>query len=348
MHFGIFIEERRRGIGESEAFREAVDLADAAEAGGLDGVWLGEIHFNGTRSVQSSPLCLASFMAARTRRLRVGTAVQVLPLGNPLLIAEQAATVDRLSEGRLDFGIGRSGSARAYDILGIPYRDSQARLLESLTIIRQAWKGEPFSFQGEFYRFGETTVSPTPLQSPHPPLRMAANSDETFVEVGQLGLPIFVGLRDHDVDSLRANLAAYRQAYRDAGHPGRPDVFLRLPIYAAPTEKAAMEEPRESLTYFFRRHADLVRSGLGRADTGSAARRAALVERVAHLSYEDILRTRVAFGTAEGLIERLGAIRDDLGLDGVVAELNPSGMFSVDQMRRTLRALTDQVMPALR
>jgi alkanesulfonate monooxygenase SsuD/methylene tetrahydromethanopterin reductase-like flavin-dependent oxidoreductase (luciferase family) len=348
MHFGIFVEERRRGIGESEAFREALDLADAAEAWGLDGVWLGEIHFNGARSVQSSPLALASFMAARSRRLRVGTAVQVLPLGNPLLIAEEVATVDRLSEGRFDFGIGRSGSARSYDVLGVPYKESQGRLLESLAIIREAWKGRPFSFQGQYYRFGETTVAPTPLQSPHPPMRMAANSEETFVEVGQLGLPIFVGLRDHDIDSLRENLAVYRRAYREAGHPGRPDVFLRIPIYAAPTEAAALEEPRESLTYFFRRHADLVRSGLGRADTGPAKRRAALVEKVAQLSYEDILRTRVAFGTPEMVIERLAAIRDDLELDGVVAELNPAGMFSVDQMKRTLRTMTDRVMPALR
>ena len=112
MHFGIFLEERRRGVSESATLRETIDLVDVAEAQGLDGVWLGEIHFNGTRSIQSAPLAFASFLAARTRRLRVGIAVQVLPLGNPLRIAEEAATVDRLSEGRLDFGIGRSGSAR--------------------------------------------------------------------------------------------------------------------------------------------------------------------------------------------------------------------------------------------
>ncbi|MGH7299738.1 MAG: LLM class flavin-dependent oxidoreductase, partial [Candidatus Rokuibacteriota bacterium] len=109
MHFGIFLEERRRGVSEGATLRETIELADAAEAGGLDGVWLGEIHFNGGRSIQSAPLALASFMAARTQRLRVGIAVQVLPLGNPLRIAEEAATVDQLSEGRLDFGIGRSG-----------------------------------------------------------------------------------------------------------------------------------------------------------------------------------------------------------------------------------------------
>src|SRR5438046_9020238 len=83
MHFGIFLEERRRGASEAQAFREALELVDAAEAWGLDGVWLGEIHFNPARSVQSAPIALASFVAARTRRVRVGTAVQILPLGNP-------------------------------------------------------------------------------------------------------------------------------------------------------------------------------------------------------------------------------------------------------------------------
>ena len=136
MHVGVFLEERRAGASEATTFRETVELVGAAEAWGLDGVWLGEIHFNGTRSVQSAPLALASFIAARSRRVRVGIAVQVLPLGNPLRIAEEAATVDQLSEGRFEFGIGRSGSPRAYDVLGIPYGESQARFLEALEIIR--------------------------------------------------------------------------------------------------------------------------------------------------------------------------------------------------------------------
>src|SRR5713101_3939010 len=131
MRFGIFIEEARQGSSAEQWFAETFDLIDAAEAWGLDGVWLGEIHFNPVRSVLSSPIALASFIAARTRRVRVGTAIQVLPLGNPLRIAEDVATVDQLSEGRFDFGIGRSGSARSYDVLGVPYGESQARFLES-------------------------------------------------------------------------------------------------------------------------------------------------------------------------------------------------------------------------
>jgi len=348
MHFGVFLEERRRGTSEAAAFRETLELAEAAEAWGLDGVWLGEIHFTPARSVQSAPMALASFIAARTRRVRVGTAVQVLPLGNPLRIAEEVATVDHLSEGRFDFGIGRSGSPRAYDALGVPFAESQARFQEALEVILEAWKGEPFSYAGKFYRFENATVSPRPYQLPHPPLRMAANSAETFSFVGRAGLPLFVGLRDLDVPELRVHLEAYRTAWRDAGHAGQGDVCLRIPIYAGTTEKEAREEPYENITYFFRRHAELTRSGLGRADTGPAERRRARVDQLDQLSYEEILETRVAFGTAAALVDRLARLREELGLTGIVAELNPGGLLSMDHMRRTLRILTREVIPSLK
>jgi len=346
--FGIFLEERRPGSSEAEAFRETLELADAAEAWGLDAVWLGEIHFTPARSVQSAPIALASFIVARTRRVRVGTAVSVLPLGNPLRIAEEVATVDHLSLGRFDFGIGRSGSARTYDRLGIPYGESQGRFQEALEIIREAWKGEPFSYQGRFYRFQDVTVVPRPYQVPHPPMRMAANSDETFPIVGRLGLPIFVGLRDLDLPELRVHLQAYRQAWRDAGHPGPGDVCLRIPVYAGPTEQAVLDEPRENITQFFRRHVELLRLGLARGDAGPSDRRLAKVEKLAETSYEEILETRVAFGTAAGLVDRLGRLRDELGLRGVVAELNPGGLFPRDRILRTLRILAHEVIPAFR
>jgi alkanesulfonate monooxygenase SsuD/methylene tetrahydromethanopterin reductase-like flavin-dependent oxidoreductase (luciferase family) len=347
MRAGIFIEERRQGSSDAAAFREAIDLAEAAEAGGLDGVWLGELHFSPARSVHSAPIAMACFIAARTRRLRVGTAVQVLPLGNPLRIAEEVATVDHLSEGRFDFGVGRSGSPRAYDVLGIPYAESQPRFEEALHIIREAWKGEPFSHEGTFHRFQNVTVSPRPYQVPHPPIRMAANSEETFPLVGRLGLGLFVGLRDLGLPEVRRHVEAYRAAWREAGHPGDGDACLRIPVYGAPSEKEAVEEPRESTTYLFHRHAELTRAGLGRAGTGPPARRRARLEEVASLSYAEILETRVAFGTAAGLIDRLARLRDEVGVDGILAELNFGGLIPLDRMQRTLRMLTREVLPAL-
>jgi alkanesulfonate monooxygenase SsuD/methylene tetrahydromethanopterin reductase-like flavin-dependent oxidoreductase (luciferase family) len=348
MHLGVFIEEMRRGTDARTWFRETLELVDACEAWGLDGAWLGEIHFNPVRSVLSSPFALAAFVAARTRRLRVGTAVTVLPLAHPLRIAEDVASVDQLSEGRFDFGIGRSGSPRAYDALGVPYAESQARLAETIEILRRAWTGERLSFRGRFFRFEGVTVGPRPWQQPHPPMRMAANSPETFAFVGQAGLPLFVGLRDHGLPELREHLGTYRRAWREAGHPGDGDVCLRLPVYVGATERAAREEPRENMVYFFQRHAELTRSGLGREDTGPAERRRARLAHLERMDYDEILRTRVAFGTAGAVAERLAQLRQELGLTGVVAELNPGGLLPAEPMHRTLRALTHEVMPKLR
>src|SRR5262245_6697205 len=216
MDFGIFLEQTRRGADQVQAFQDMFDLSDAAEAWGLDIVWLAEMLVNPARSVLSAPLLVGSWIVGRTKRLRVGTAVQLLPLNHPLRVAGEVTTLDHLGHGRFDFGIGRSGGTRSYDALGVPYQESQARFFEALEIILEAWKGEPFSYDGRFYRFTNVTVSPRPFQRPHPPVRMAATTPETFPRVGRMGLPIFVGLRGMDIPALTACLGEYRRAAQDA------------------------------------------------------------------------------------------------------------------------------------
>ena len=346
MHFGIFVEEKRHGVTQPEAFRDIFELADRAEAWGVDCVWLGEIHFTPTRSVISASLQVASAIASRTRRVRIGTAVQVLPLNHPLRIAEEVATIDQISEGRFEFGIGRSGVVRTYDTYGVSYAESQARFRESLEILRHAWTGEPFSYDGQFHTIKHATVTPRPYQMPHPPLRMAATSEETFPIAGRMGLPIFIGLRTTEISDLQAQLAPYRTAWRDAGLAGNPSVYLRIPVYASTTEEGAKEEPRESLMAFFARQTELARSAVGRAGAGPADRRQFQAERMAALSYDDILARKVAFGTAAGVIDRLTELREQLELDGIIAELNPGGFIAPELEARSLHILTHEVMPS--
>jgi alkanesulfonate monooxygenase SsuD/methylene tetrahydromethanopterin reductase-like flavin-dependent oxidoreductase (luciferase family) len=348
MHFGLFVEEMRHGASQAGAFRDVFDIADRAEAWGIDCVWLGEIHFTPTRSVISASLQVASSIATRTRRLRVGTAVTVLPLNHPLRIAEEVATLDHISEGRLEFGIGRSGVVRSYDTYGVAYGESQARFREALDIIRQAWTGEPVTYAGEFYRVEGATVTPRPYQTPHPPIRMAATSDETFPAAGRMGLPIFIGLRATEIPDLQAQLAPYRQAWRDAGHPGEPSVYLRIPVYVSPTAAGAAEEPRESLMSFFARQSELARSAVGRAGAGPVDRRRFQADRMASLTYEDILAKKVVFGSPTGVIERLHRLQEELGLDGIVAEPNPGGRIPLELETRSLQLLTHEVMPAFK
>ena len=352
MDFGMFMEfGNRENRSEAGSFREGFNLVEAGESWGLDSAWLAEFHFNPVRSVLSSPIVVAGAIAARTKRMRVGMAVYVLPLNNPLRIAEEVATVDHISEGRFDFGIGRSGFTRSYDIYGTPYSESQARFRESLEIIREAWKGETFSYQGDHFRIENATVTPRPYQDPHPPLRMAAVTAETFPKVAQDGFPIFVGLRGMDIPELKTHLKIYRQAWLDAGHPGKGNVYLRVPVYAGATEKVAYEEPYDSITYYFNRQSQLVslnvaslanQAHLSSEDLQSQA------DRLARLNYQDILDKKVIFGSAEGLIDRIAFLQEELGLDGIVAEQNAGNLIPEEKITQSLKILTHQVMPAFK
>src|SRR5215471_4339008 len=196
MEFGMFHEfPSMPGRGETEMFDEAMAQIDAAERWGLDVMWLAEIHFAPERTYLSAPLPIASAIAARTKRMRIGIAVQVLPLCHPLRLAEEAATVDQLSHGRLIFGVGRSGVAQTYEAYGVSYAESQARFREILDVIQRAWTEPTFSYEGAYHSFKNVSLVPKPYQKPTPPIRIAASTPDTFPAIGRRGMPIFASVR---------------------------------------------------------------------------------------------------------------------------------------------------------
>src|SRR5689334_18740391 len=211
-----------------------------------------EIHVAPERSVCAAPLTIASAIAARTKNMKIGTGVQVLPLCHPLRLAEEAATVDHISHGRLIFGVGRSGFPRTYEAFGVPYGESRERFGEVLEIVKRAWTESSFSFQGKYYSFDKVHLVPKPHQKPHPPIRVAATSADTFAGIGKLGYPIFVAVRLGTLSELAPSIAAYREAFQAAGHPGQGEVFLRVPVYVARTYEQARSEPEESIMSFYR------------------------------------------------------------------------------------------------
>ncbi len=331
------------------ALREAMEEVDLAERMGLDTVWLGEMHFNPNRSVLSAPIVIASSIATRTRNLRVGMAVQVLPLIHPLRIAEEAATVDQISEGRFEFGVGRSGNVRAYDIMGIDYGESKERFQEALDIILLAWSGETFSYEGKYNTITNASISPLPYQDPHPKVRIAASSEDSFGRIGRLGYPIFLGLRTMDVEDLKTNLQEYKQEWRAAAHDGDGgDINVRVPMYIAPSEAEAIEEPKESIEAFFQRQRELFEYSRGRQGADLSAGRQARYERLVNSTYEDLLETRVVFGSPEQVIDRLHEFKEMLGVSGITAELNPGGFLPKEAVQRSLKLLTQEVMPAFK
>ena len=350
MDFGINTDFTiPHGGNHLSAFQASMEEVDMAEEMGLDTVWLGEAHFRPNRSVLSAPIVVASSIATRTKRLRVGMAVQVLPMIHPLRIAEESATVDQISEGRFEFGVGRSGNVRAYDVMGIDYSESKERFQEALDIIQQAWSGETFSYEGKYNHITNATLSPLPFQKPHPKIRIAASSDDSFGRIGRLGYPIFLGLRTMDVEDLKTNLQEYRAEWKKAGHPGDGgDINVRFPMYIAPSDEEAIEEPQGSIEAFFERQRELLDYSLGRPGTQDSKVRQARYDRLANITYEDLLETRVVFGSPERVKDRLVQFQEMLGITGITAELNPGGFLPKEAVQRSLKLLTQEVMPAFK
>lgn len=349
MEFGMFHEfQRRPGQTEAAAFTESFELVDEAETGGLDVMWLAELHTAPERSVLAAPLNIASAIATRTKRMKVGIAVQVLPLCHPLRVAEEAATVDHISHGRLIFGIGRSGFPRTYQAYGISYAESRERFAEVLEILKRAWTQERFSFHGQFYHFDDVCLVPKPYQAPYPELRIAVNSPDTFQQSGEQGLPIFVATRLGDLDELVPNLHAYRDAWAAAGHAGQGKVYLRVPVYLAATEKQAREEPHESVMLFYKYLGERIEASAAMEGARAIENRAERGQRLQTIDYEDVLKSKIVVGTPAMVVDRLASLKETLGLSGILAELNCGMRIPHEQVVNSLQLMCNEVMPHFR
>jgi alkanesulfonate monooxygenase SsuD/methylene tetrahydromethanopterin reductase-like flavin-dependent oxidoreductase (luciferase family) len=350
MQFGSFMEfHRREGHSQADAFREAFGHIELSESLGLDAVWLAESHFNPVRSVLSSPHAIASAIAARTKRLRIGTAVSVLPLGNPLRTAEEAATIDQISEGRFEFGVGRSGLPGSYEGYNIPYSESRERFYEYLEIILEAWCKERFTYKGQFYGFDDVCLVPKPYQQPHPPIRIAATTSDTFPVIGKMGFAIFVGVRGMNLDGVAEQVESYRAAWKAAGHEGEIDVSLRVPVYVGETEEDALTAPEESFMRQFRRLGGQLAASASRAGSDPGEERAERGAQLASIQWErNVIGQKAAVGTPEMVIEQLKVMKDALSLTGVAAEFNAGELIPEDKISNSLRLFCEEVIPAFR
>jgi alkanesulfonate monooxygenase SsuD/methylene tetrahydromethanopterin reductase-like flavin-dependent oxidoreductase (luciferase family) len=197
MQFGLFgSAAARRGGPEfdsAEGFRDFIDYNVEAEALGFHSTFVVEHHFTGYGQV-SATINLLTWLGARTRRLRLGTAVMVLPWHNPVLLAEQAATLDLLSGGRLDFGVGKGYRYNEFKGFCIDMDEADARFDEAFTVIRKAWTAdEPFSHRGKYWQFDDIVVEPPTAQKPHPPIWMGAGSERSIRRVAALGYNLVLG-----------------------------------------------------------------------------------------------------------------------------------------------------------
>ena len=196
MRFGIFGSAQANssdlGPETGQGFRDYLDYAVEAEALGFHSSFLVEHHFTGWNQV-SATLMLQSCVAMRTATLRLGTGVIVLPWHNPVLLAEEAATLDLISGGRLDFGIGKGYRHSEFKGFCIPPEEADARFEESIELITRSWLSrERFSHRGRFWRFDDIVVEPPPAQRPHPPFWVAAGSEGSIRRAAKRGFNLIL------------------------------------------------------------------------------------------------------------------------------------------------------------
>ena len=223
MKFGLFGGAQARGgpAGDSHAYHDFINYVVEAERLGFSSVFLVEHHFTGFGQVSAS-MNLLTYLAARTDRIRLGTAVVVLPWHNPILVAEQAATLDLLSNGRLDFGVGKG--YRSYEFSGfcIAPEEATERFEEAMEVIRKAWTTQGrFSYQGKRWRFDNVIVEPSPIQQPHPPFWLGAGSADSIRRAAREGYNLLLD-QIAPTELIIDRVHTFRQECQRIGRPYDP------------------------------------------------------------------------------------------------------------------------------
>jgi alkanesulfonate monooxygenase SsuD/methylene tetrahydromethanopterin reductase-like flavin-dependent oxidoreductase (luciferase family) len=196
MKFGLFTSAQANsnalGPETGQGFRDYLDYNVEAEALGFESSFLVEHHFTGWNQV-SSTLMLLMALAMRTKTLRLGSAVIVLPWHNPVLLAEQAATLDLISGGRFDFGIGKGYRHSEFKGFQIAPEEAEARFEEAVEVMTRSWTmRERFSHHGRFWHFEDIVVEPPPSQMPHPPFWVAAGSEASIRRAAARGFNLIL------------------------------------------------------------------------------------------------------------------------------------------------------------
>src|SRR5580693_10634538 len=223
MKFGLFGGARARGgpAGDSDGYHHFINYVIEAERLGFSSVFLVEHHFTGFGQVSAS-LNLLSYLAARTERIRLGTAVVVLPWHNPVLVAEEAATLDLLSNGRLDFGVGKG--YRPYEFSGfcIPQDEATARFDEAIEVIRRVWTSPGrFSYDGRWWHYDNIIVEPAPIQQPHPPFWLGAGSADSIRRAAREGYNLLLD-QIAPIDVIIDRVKTFREECNAIGRPYDP------------------------------------------------------------------------------------------------------------------------------
>lgn len=350
MKFGLFYQlPCAPDQSEATRYQETAEQIILADQLGFDIAWLAELHFFRPFSIMPGPLYAAAAVAQRTRRIRFGTGVTLLPFHHPLRVAEEAAVVDILTGGRLDLGVGRGTIAVHFQGYNVAREESRARFEEALQIIEKAWTSERFSYTGKHYQVANVAVSPKPLQRPHPPIRIAANSPETAEYAGLHGYDILAASPINPMPGFFGHVRKYREALAHSSPAGANGDVAAL-FFTCPAESiaGARAEFEPSMMHYFRTIGEQARLGDRSQYEGSYQYLKEVRERAAAMTWEGVDHTMGVFGPPAECVRRINEIYEGGRINQLVCWFNPGGKIPHRDVMATMERFAARVMPAVR
>ena len=353
MSFGLFYlpsslpATRNEG---AERFRTIVDQVAFGEQLGFNSVWLAEHHFHPFAGFFSAPPVIGAAIAQRTTRMRIGTAVLLLPYHNPLRVAEDYATLDCLSNGRVEFGIGHGFVKWEALTFGIALDDLRERFKENLEVVLKAWREPRLNHKGRFHEYNGVQVYPRPVQEPYPAVWMAATTSvESFELSGRYGFHMMLIPFLNEVEELRVKMQAYFDARRAAGYDASTARVLGV-YHACVGESSAEARAAAEVGLAEYQSAASQAHSLtpGMADPESYRSHERHRAQMKRLTFEELVdQNRVLVGSAEEVREKVEYVRERLYLTDVAGNFALGGLTD-SQTRASMRRFMEQVAPKVR
>ncbi len=340
MEFGTFFLAGSAAREESSAVYQRLHrFVQESEELGYDSVWFAEHHFSNYGYIPN-PLLMITHMAGETSRIRLGTAVLVLPFWNPLRVAEDIALTDHLTGGRLEVAVARGYQPFEFRRFGLDKDDARERTDETLRILMKALTGQPFEFEGKYNQIPEVTVFPTSVQRPHPPIWLAAQTLESFELAAREGLRAFSNASSRPISVVVEAWQNYLAA--KAKHPGGPDNFgTQIGTVVAETDEEAKKYVD---AYVYQtRQVETLRSGREHVASGFSEP----MPFEGEPSIDEMFDHRMLAGSPETVIKKLQAYRDVAD----ITQLNLTfhgGNMPEEIALRSMRLFAQEVMPKFR
>lgn len=349
MKFGLmFLFSELGKMPQEQVFRELLAEVEYAEQLGFDSVWIPEHHF-ATPGLLGNPLILAAAISQRTKRIQIGIAAVVLPFQHPLRIAEDAALVDILSNGRLLLGVGRGWQVPEFQAFQVPQSASRAMFLEGLEVIKDAWTKNNFSHEGEFWRFRDVTVFPKPVQRPFPPIYWTVVTPGSYELAGRVGTPIIRSLNFVGLGTVETGTKLYETELRGAGRELSDfDLPLTAKVYVAPTDEEAERDAAPNARWFYGALSKFLPGAPGRPRPSAGYEQYPDDPgKVAKLAADDLWEWGTCFGSPERVIESMRAYSQRVFTNHWLAWMR-IGELEHAKVMRSMELFAKHVMPTLK